>query len=157
MLAVCNSWLKGCRIDYFLLPRSWENCSLYSIITSHMSADHSFSAVNWYPWSKSKKKSSYEISFLSNSKMYINSLVYIVRNVQRHPISLENKTTDFCCVWKVLPCIVVFSLEKNQANDVALTWYCNTYSQPNIQQLWWFTVTPEWKVSCSLETVLFVV
>ena len=77
MLAVRNSWLKGCRIDYFLLPRRWENCSLYSVITSHMSADHSFSAVNWYSWSKSKKKSSYEISFLSNNKMYINSPVYL--------------------------------------------------------------------------------
>jgi len=43
MLAVCNSWLKGCGIDYLLLSGSWENCSLYSEITSHMSADHSFS------------------------------------------------------------------------------------------------------------------
>jgi hypothetical protein len=43
--AVCDSWLKGCRTERFLLPGSWENCSIYSEITSHMSADHSYSAV----------------------------------------------------------------------------------------------------------------
>jgi hypothetical protein len=62
--------------------------------------------------------------------MYINSSVYIVTNIQRHTISLENKTTDFSCVWKVLPYIVVLSLEKNQANDVALTWNATHIHSP---------------------------
>lgn len=126
-----------------------------------MSADHSFSAVNWYPWSKSKKKSSYEISFLSNSKMYINSPVYFVRNTQRHPISLENKTTDFCCVCGKSSHVSLCSHWK-KIRLMMWPWHdtAKHIHRTNIQQLWWFTVTPEWSADhwkqCRLDTSICI-
>ena len=153
MLAVCNSWLKGCGIDYSLPPRSWENCSLYSVITSHTSADHSFSAVIDILEANQKRSNLMKSASYQTAKCTSTGLCTLSQIYRGTPFPLKIRPLISAVCGKSSHLSLCSHWKKNQANDAALTWHCNTYSQPNIQQLWWFTVTLERKVGCSLETV----